>query len=875
MKNKFLFLFAACLLGLAFSTSGGPSLPVTKPPVADKSILTGPPVDSAATNGQWFLDYASGVENYRTYEFHDNLFGGLMGVNAITGYVSSITYLAGPGTPITAFSVQATVWNDNIPVGEYLAGTNSHGESLLYIEPLYTGTLYNVKLTASFAVTDVTNIPSLSPIGPYPPYMDQSPYIEATNEDQAAWYCWSPESLESPTGGYFVPTWDFGDIPPGQSSTRQLDFVVPATLFPVDSRYNVLVQSQAMQADILLNRSTSLKISTWMDTISLDMGIPYPEEPFRGSDVSVFHNIPEEEEEPELDFGDAPDTPYPTLLANNGARHIIVPGIQMGPAIDGEADGQPTASADGDDTNMVFGVDDEDGVSFAGSNYAGQTNTAVVGCSTSGWLYIWVDFDANGSWADFGEHQNLWATQGLNNVLITFPTNAATGNTYARFRFTTETNFSLNYTGQARDGEVEDYLITILEEEEPYLDFGDANDPTYPTLLASGGACHIVVTGVCMGALIDAEADGQPDGTATGDDKANLADEDGVILPPLVAGGNAMVQVIASVPGHLNAWIDFNADGDWADGGEQVFINQPLNPGPNMLSLPLPALAMTISPQSRWRFTTYAPAAPSYGGMETDGEVEDYEITIEVLDFGDAPDPTYPTLLVNDGARHRVPTAYWLGPAAPDSEPDGLPTTPADGDDLANLADEDGVTLGGPLVRGQMTAAIIAASTSGWLDAWMDFNADGDWADAGENISPAAPLGPGANPFGITVPSSAELGPTYARFRFSSAGGLSCTGAAANGEVEDYMFTIYQQSPDTNTFAVTSMVISASNVITIQWAGESNATYETQTLGDLLTTAAPPWTAWGPRITGGPYTLTVTNILETTRFYRVIAPYAQ
>ncbi|HQQ04396.1 MAG TPA: GEVED domain-containing protein [Kiritimatiellia bacterium] len=883
MKSSTVLLFSACFLYSAVSAFGGPSLPVTKPPVADQSILTGPPVDPAATNGQWFLDYASGVEHYRTHEFHDNLFGGLMGVNAITGFVSSITYLAGPGSPITAFSIQATVWNDNTPVGEYMGGTNSHGESLLYIEAPYTDTLYNVKLTASFAVTDTTNLPSPSPIGPYPPYLEQQPYIEATNEDQAAWYCWSPESVESPTGGYFVPTWDFGDILPGQSSTRQLDFIVPATMSPIDFRYSVLVQSQATQADILLNRSTSLKISTWMDTIYFDTGAPYPEEPFRGSDVSVFHSIPEEEEEPEQDFGDAPDPNYPTLLVNDGARHIIVPGIQMGSAIDAEADGQQSPNADGDDN---AGIADEDGVSFMGLNYAGQISTVAVSCSTSGWLYIWVDFDANGSWGDFGEHQNQWATQGLNYAQIAFPTNAAIGNTCARFRFTTDTN-SLNNTGQARDGEVEDYLITIKKEEEEQLDFGDAMDnalmPVYPTLAANAGACHTIVPGVMLGTAVDGEPDGQPAPNADGDDNnppppGGIDDEDGVTLPSVfVAGASPVISVVASTGGFLDAWIDWNCDNDWADPGEQVFTSTPLSAGLNVLTLlvPQPPVLAAGGPHSRWRFTTNATASVSYTGWIDHGEVEDYEVRLEVLDFGDAPDPSYPTLLASDGARHRVPSVYYLGATAPDSDPDGLPAPSADGDDLSNLPDEDGVSLGSALFRGQTTMSTVSASIGGLLDAWMDFNADGDWSDAGENIAASHPLSAGANPFNITVPASAALGPTYARFRFSSGGGLSYTGLASDGEVEDYMFTIHQQSPDTNTFAVTSMVLSAGSVFTIQWAGESNVTYETQTLGDLLTTAAPPWTAWGPRITGGPYTLTFTNILETTRFFRVVAPFAQ
>ena len=66
----------------------------------------------------------------------------------------------------------------------------------------------------------------------------------------------------------------------------------------------------------------------------------------------------------EMDFGDAPDPNYPTLLFNDGARHVIVPGVYMGQSVDSEPNGQPDASATGDD---IDGNNDDDGVLFSGS----------------------------------------------------------------------------------------------------------------------------------------------------------------------------------------------------------------------------------------------------------------------------------------------------------------------------------------------------------------------------------------------------------------------------------------------------------------------------------------------------------------------------
>jgi hypothetical protein len=71
------------------------------------------------------------------------------------------------------------------------------------------------------------------------------------------------------------------------------------------------------------------------------------------------------------------------------------------------------------------------------------------------------------------------------------------------------------------------------------------------------------------------------------------------------------------------------------------------------------------------------------------------------------------------------------------------------------------------------------------------------------------------------------------RFRFSSLTGLSYTGYASDGEVEDHVFTIYQQGPDTNNFEITNIVYAATNQATIWWVGDTNAIYETQYILDF------------------------------------------
>jgi len=309
MKNITLLsaiLISAFVIQLSF---GAPSLTITKPPVTPGVSWTGPssptyPInDPHATNGQWFLDPQSGNYDYRTHEFHDNIVGsggGFAGFFAIYGYVSAITYVAGPGTPIAAFDITATISNDIPALSAWLSGNNSHGEQRIFTnmaDQKFEGTLLDVKLTAEFSIDPNPPAPPLPPIGP--PYFDPNSevHIEAINNQQLAWYCWTPENPQDlqPWGGFHVPTWDFGNIPLGAGVTKIMRFNVNAPMPATDPRYLVIDGSFQTGDDIFLNRTTSLKISDWIESIYGDNGTAYPGQGEEGhsSDVSVFHNIPE------------------------------------------------------------------------------------------------------------------------------------------------------------------------------------------------------------------------------------------------------------------------------------------------------------------------------------------------------------------------------------------------------------------------------------------------------------------------------------------------------------------------------------------------------------------------------------------------------
>jgi len=132
-----------------------------------------------------------------------------------------------------------------------------------------------------------------------------------------------------------------------------------------------------------------------------------------------------------------------------------------------------------------------------------------------------------------------------------------------------------------------------------------------------------------------------------------------------------------------------------------------------------------------------------------------------------------------------------------DSEPDGQPHPMALGDDYDGNDDEDGVIFtNGPLVPGREASVDVIASAPGFLNAWLDFNANGSWAELGEHIFKNEPLVAGLNPLTFTVPFSAVPNiTTFSRFRFNSTGGLAFDGPADDGEVEDYGVHI-RNNPD-------------------------------------------------------------------------------
>ena len=482
-----------------------------------------------------------------------------------------------------------------------------------------------------------------------------------------------------------------------------------------------------------------------------------------------------------IDFGDAPDPPFATLLDNNGPRHTIEPGFFLGTGISAETDGRPSISATGD-----LG---DNGVVFSGLLRKSFPVTMTVTSSGIGFVDGWIDYNQNDSWEP-GEKilDSAAVMAGANTFEVVIPADAELGETYARFRLSR--NGNLTTTGPADNGEVEDYRLIISD---PGIDFGDAPDPTYPTLTSSNGAAHMIVPGFSLGATNRPEDDGNPTPAANGD-----VNDDGITFTGMITAGSATdVVVNASAAGFVDAWVDFNRNGNWDDPGEQIFSSQAVVAGDNTLAMLAPSDAEPGTSFARFRFSSTGGLTPT--GLAADGEVEDYSVIIspaiepDTFDFGDAPQPPFATTLAADGARHVIVDGFYLGNSV-DPELDGIPSALADGD-----TGDDGVTFG-DLLAGRTVSISVIASADGLLDAWIDFNRNGDWSDAGEHIYISQALVVGPNQLLLDVPEDIVAGATFARFRFSSEGGLTPTGQALDGEVEDYRVALVQPTQSWHNF---------------------------------------------------------------------------
>jgi uncharacterized repeat protein (TIGR01451 family) len=200
-------------------------------------------------------------------------------------------------------------------------------------------------------------------------------------------------------------------------------------------------------------------------------------------------------------------------------------------------------------------------------------------------------------------------------------------------------------------------------------------------------------------------------------------------------------------------------------------------------------------------------------------------------DAGDAP-------LSYGNPTHTIVNGLRLG-ASVDADAGFLNSSNATGDDTNGTDDENGVTIP-TLTQGQSATISVnvnqVTAGTGRLQGWIDWNGDGDFADAGEQIATNLQLSAGTSgtiSVPVTVPAGAiTSAPTFARFRWSTTADLSSTPTATNGEVEDYQVSIVAAAP------VNAKVLLVKRITAINGDRVKNPNDPTKALNQVLNNPA-------------------------------------
>ena len=204
-------------------------------------------------------------------------------------------------------------------------------------------------------------------------------------------------------------------------------------------------------------------------------------------------------------------------------------------------------------------------------------------------------------------------------------------------------------TGLGNDFGIDEISLCALS------DYGDAPDTSagtgtgnYQTLAANGGPQHAIVSGLQIGTAPDSDSDGFANGSdansnATDDDSEGTADEGSITFGALETGDTNYslnsIAVTNTTGGNatLFGWIDFDQNGsfDEDERATATVIN-----GTTTANLSWSSLPGIVSGTTYARFRLAASAdltAGSNGGVDeaslgtaASGEVEDYQLTIEV-----------------------------------------------------------------------------------------------------------------------------------------------------------------------------------------------------------------------------------------------------
>lgn len=378
-----------------------------------------------------------------------------------------------------------------------------------------------------------------------------------------------------------------------------------------------------------------------------------------------------------------------------------------------------------------------------------------------------------------------------------------------------------------------------------------------------GGVFNFHGTAVVSSSTLTAnrsDSDGAGGGTGGGiwTNNASVTLHNTIVAGNLVGSGTTA----GDIHGALNAASSFNLIGDAATAGGLTNGTNSNQTGIAVSTVLDPVLAFNGGPTQTHALLPGSPAidagsnalatTPGDDGIPGTGDNNEMPLTSDQrgapfvrvfgssvdigafelanFDFGDAPMP-YPTKIADDGARH-IATGPRLG-AERDLEADGASSSAADGDDDAGANDDEDGVLFGVIQAGGTIAGVniwLDNAASAKVDAWIDFNRDGDWNDPGEKILDSRVVSAPLQTLNYNLPPGVTPGENYARVRLSTLGNLGPTGLATDGEVEDYRVSIISP-PEVDSVVINDGTPGRSQITSL------TVTFNTEVDLDLLQTA--------------------------------------
>ncbi|MGU3376976.1 beta strand repeat-containing protein [Chryseobacterium sp. M5A1_1a] len=419
--------------------------------------------------------------------------------------------------------------------------------------------------------------------------------------------------------------------------------------------------------------------------------------------------------------------------------------------------------------------------------------------------------------------------------------------------------------GAASNGEVEDYQIDIVTT----YDYGDV--PSSFENDKDGNALpglHAPLLGFSIGSLLDVESTpasvtSPSENNTSGDNAIGTADEDGLTTLASVSRGVAYsitvpVNIPSSLAGtkYLYGWLDLNEDGRFQV-GEVASITTAATTAANLTLTWTAAqtatlasgatkvyLRLRLSNLSLTDFTTAASGGAliderSVGNGATTtanavnnpntafGEIEDYQLPVDLYDFGDVP-ASYDinNASVSYPARQIASSLYYIGNIVDDEQ--NVQSVTVGNDNNGNNGDgidEDGLTGTLPMITKGAPFSFsvpVTVQTASSVIAWIDFNNNGKFeaSEAAYTLATGAVTGYQSAAIGTStktfwfrgtqtniIPNG--INNLYVRIRLTqtvgtdnaattsvderSIGDGATTGIytiPANGEVEDYRFTV-------------------------------------------------------------------------------------